>query len=326
MKHDVICLRPEADFTRVGVTPPKSLDILYTSHDHPDLAQLASGARALVVPSTGPRLPDALFAHSQLKLVQFNGAGYDRIDEPLMKKLGIPVCNVPGGSNTAMAEYAVGTALVLLRRFSWSDTEIRAGRYASARQKMFADNLPGIEGLTVGVLGMGIIGLSVSRAFHAFGANIVYFDPAPREAAAAAQIGAKAMAFEALLRASDIVTVHVPLLPQTRGLISTKELAMMKDDAVLIQASRGGIVDEAALAAHLAAGKLRGAAVDVYSTEPPPADNPLLKLSGDAADRILYTPHVAGITRQSFQFLFRQSWNNVEQVLLHGAAPQHRAV
>lgn len=325
MTNEVLCLRPEADFTRVGVTPPKSLAIRYTSHDHPELAAWMKDARALVIPSTGPKLPDALFTNTKLALVQFNGAGYDRVDEPLLKRLGIPVCNVPGGSNTAMAEYAVGTALHLLRRFAWSDAEIRAGRYAAARQKMFADNLPGIEGLTVGVLGMGIIGLSVSRAFRAFGANIVYFDPAPRESKAAAELGAKPMAFNELLRVSDIVTVHVPLLPQTKGMIAARELAMMKDDAVLIQASRGGIVDEAALAAHLAAGKLRGAAIDVYSTEPPPADNPLLKLGGEAAGRILYTPHVAGITRQSFQFLFRESWSNVEQVVLHGAAPRNRA-
>jgi phosphoglycerate dehydrogenase-like enzyme len=234
------------------------------------------------------------------------------------------VCNVPGGSNSAMAEYAVGSALVLLRRFAWSDGEIRAGRYAAARQKMFADNLPGIEGLTVGVIGMGIIGLSVSRAFRAFGASIQYFDPAPREAAAAAELGATPLALDELLRTSDIVTVHVPLLPATRGMIGARELALMKDDAVLIQASRGGIVDEAALAAHLTAGKLRGAAVDVYTGEPPPADNPLLKLSGAAAQRMLYTPHIAGITRQAFAYLFKTSWENVERVVKRGEAPHNR--
>jgi phosphoglycerate dehydrogenase-like enzyme len=98
----------------------------------------------------------------------------------------------------------------------------------------------------------------------------------------------------------------------------------MKDDAVLIQASRGGIVDEAALAAHLSAGKLRGAAVDVYTTEPPPAEHPLLKLSGAAAQRILFTPHIAGITRQAFAYLFKTSWENVERVVRRGEAPLNR--
>jgi hypothetical protein len=164
MAYEVIVLRPEADFLRVGVVPPKSLAIQYTAHDDAGLAGLLREAAALVIPSTGPKLPNALFDNVKLKLVQFNGAGVDRVDEPLMKKPGIPVCNVPGGSNSAMAEYAVASALILLRRFAWSDAEIRAGRYAAARQKMLADNLAGIEGLKVGVVGMGTVGLAVARA------------------------------------------------------------------------------------------------------------------------------------------------------------------
>ncbi len=98
----------------------------------------------------------------------------------------------------------------------------------------------------------------------------------------------------------------------------------MKPSAVLIQASRGGVVDEAALAAHLQSGRLGGAAVDVYSVEPPDASNPLLKLDGEAAGRLLLTPHIAGVTRQSWGILFRAAWDNVERVLLRGQAPLNR--
>jgi phosphoglycerate dehydrogenase-like enzyme len=324
MSHEVIVLRPEADFLRVGVVPPRSLSIHYTSHEDASLAGLLREASALVIPSTGPKLPDALFEGVKLKLVQFNGAGVDRVDEPLMKKLSIPVCNVPGGSNSAMAEYTVASALTLLRRFAWSDAEIRAGRYAAARQKMLADNLPGIEGLEVGVVGMGTVGLAVARAFHAFGAGICYFDPAPRDPKAVAALGARPEALDELLRTSDIVTLHVPLLPATRGMIGARELALMKDDAVLIQASRGGVVDEAALAARLEAGKLRGVALDVYSAEPPTADHPLLSLVGAAAQRVLFTPHIAGVSRQAWATLFRASWENVERVVRLGEAPLNR--
>jgi phosphoglycerate dehydrogenase-like enzyme len=101
-------------------------------------------------------------------------------------------------------------------------------------------------------------------------------------------------------------------------MIGAAQLARMKPGAVLIQASRGGVVDEAALAARLQSGELGGAAVDVYSTEPPPADNPLLALTGDAAQRLLLTPHIAGVTRQSSAFLFRSAWENVARVLIHG--------
>ncbi|HUF80004.1 MAG TPA: NAD(P)-dependent oxidoreductase, partial [Burkholderiales bacterium] len=103
-----------------------------------------------------------------------------------------------------------------------------------------------------------------------------------------------------------------------------RQLAMMKPGAVLIQASRGGIVNETALAAHINSGHLGGAAVDVYSTEPPDTDNPLFAIEGDAARRVLFTPHVAGVTRQSFASLFREAWTNVERVVVRGEAPQNR--
>jgi phosphoglycerate dehydrogenase-like enzyme len=121
-----------------------------------------------------------------------------------------------------------------------------------------------------------------------------------------------------------VVTLHVPLIPTTTGLIGAVQLASMKKGAILIQASRGGVVDETALAASLRAGHLGGVAVDVYSTEPPKPDNPLLTLDGDAAQRLLLTPHVAGVTRQSAAFLFRSAWDNVERVLIKGVPPLHR--
>lgn len=323
MPHDVLCLRPEADFTRVGVSAPAGLEIAYRRPDDPTLAALVKEARAVVIPAVGGKISGALFENSKVKLVQVTGAGVDRLDETAMKKLGIAVANVPGGSNSAVAEYAVGCAIVLLRRLAWSDMEIRAHNYVSFRGRMMADNLPGLEGLTVGVVGMGTVGFAAAEAFRRFGCEIVYSDPTPRDEAAR-KIGAKALSLEELLKVSDIVSLHVPLLPQTRSMIGARQLNVMKPGAVLIQASRGGIVNETALAAHLNSGRLGGAAVDVYSTEPPDTDNPLFALEGEAAHRVLFTPHVAGVTRQSAAILFREAWANVERVLLKGEAPQSR--
>lgn len=323
MPYDVICLRPEADFQRVGALPPQTFTIAYRTPDDAGLPSLMKQARALVIPAVGPKLPAALFEGSTVKLVQVTGAGVDRLDEPALKRRGIAVANVPGGSNSAVAEYAVASASVLLRRFGWANGELRAGRYENFRKRMLADNLTGIDGLLVGVVGLGVIGLAVAQAFHAMGARICYFDPAPREPQAAAAIDARAAALDELLATSDVVTLHVPLLPATQGLIGDRQLAAMKPGAILIHAARGGIVDEAALAAHLASGHLGGAAVDVYSTEPPGADNPLFKLEGEAARRVLLTPHIAGVTRQSFANLFRAAWQNVERVL-RGEAPLNR--
>lgn len=316
MTHDVVCLRPEADFARVGALPPDSLAVAYRAPDDAQLSALVKAARAVVMPAVGPKLAPALFEGSRLALVQVTGAGVDRLDAQAMKRLGIPVANVPGGSNGAVAEYAVTAASMLLRRFAWADAEVRKGNYAAFRSRLLADNLPALEGLTVGVIGLGVIGLAVAEAFAKLGCKVVYGDPEPRERAGA-------LSLDELLRTSDVVCVHVPLLPETRNLIGAAQLAAMKPGAVLVQASRGGVIDEAALAAQLASGRLGGAAVDVYATEPIAADNPLLALEGDAARKLLLTPHIAGVTRQSYALLFRSSWENVERAL-RGEPPRNR--
>jgi phosphoglycerate dehydrogenase-like enzyme len=325
MRPKVLCLRPEADFSRVGVPVPTALDVSYRSPSDPDVPDLFRAAAALVIPAVGPKLPPALFDGARPKLIQVTGAGVDRLDREALVRLGIPVANVPGGSNAAVAEYATTMAALLLRRFAWASGEIRRGRYGEFRARMLTENLGGLDGLTVGVVGLGTIGLAVAHAFHRLGCRLAYYDPAPANAAtAAAAIGAERVELRDLLASADVVTLHVPLLPTTQNLIGRDELRSTKPGAVLINAARGGIVDEAALAETLASGHLGGAAVDVFSTEPPAPDNPLLNLSGEAADRLILTPHIAGVTRQASALLFRSAWENVERVLIDGKPPQTR--
>jgi phosphoglycerate dehydrogenase-like enzyme len=322
---DVVVLRPEADFARVKAPAPKTFSTVYRAPGDASLAADIRQARALVIPAVGPKLDAALFEGSALKLVQVTGAGLDRLDRAAMEKFGIPVANVPGGSNAALAEYAVTCAATLLRRFAWSHAEILKGNYAAYRSRMLADNLGGLEDLLVGIVGFGTIGVAVARAFKNAGARLCYFDPAPPRPEEAAALDAQSMPLDALLAAADVVSLHVPLIPATRNLIGTSQLALMKPDAVLVQAARGGIVDEAALAAALENGKIGGAAVDVYTTEPPTPDNPLLNVKGEGVNRLLLTPHIAGVTRQSAAFLFRSSWDNVERVVVRGETPLNRA-
>jgi phosphoglycerate dehydrogenase-like enzyme len=324
MSNRVLCLRPEDDFSRVGATAPTSLQVAYHAPSDAPVAALIKSSDALVIPAVGPKLAPGLFEGTKLKLVQVTGAGVDRLDQAALTKLGIPVANVAGGSNSAVAEYVVTTASTLLRRFAWADAEIKAGHYAQYRARMIADNLAGIDGLQVGLVGFGTIGRAVARAFQGMGAKLCFFDPAPVDAALAASLDARSVSLDELIATCDVVSLHVPLIPATENLIGADQLSRMKKGAILIQASRGGIVDEAALAASLSSGHLGGAAVDVYSTEPPAADNPLLTLSGEGATRLLLTPHIAGVMRQSAALLFRSSWQNVERVLLQNEPPLHR--
>jgi phosphoglycerate dehydrogenase-like enzyme len=323
MTCDVLCLRPQADFQRADSLPPASLTVAYRGPTDSDVPQLMAQARALVIPAVGPKIPASLFDNSTVRFVQVTGAGLDRLDIPHLQELGIVAANVPGGSNSAVAEYVVTTASLLLRRFAWADAEIRAGRYKEFRARMLTDNLAGLEGLTVGIVGFGVIGVAVAEAFRKSGSQILFYDPVPRDPKITEALDAQSVSLDEVLKISDVVSLHVPLLPSTQGLIAAKQLAMMKADAILIQASRGGIVDEAALADSLRSGRLGGVAIDVYSTEPPDSNNPLFALQGDTARRILFTPHIAGVTRQSAAFLFRSAWRNVARVLIEDQPPLH---
>ena len=315
MTPDVLCLRPEDDFRRADALPPDWVRVAYREPSSSDVPALMRTARVLLIPAVGPPIPTAWFDGSRVSFVQVTGAGVDRLDVETLTSRGISISNVPGGSNAAVAEYAVTAASVLLRQLLWADSDIREGAYVSTRSRMVSANLWGLDGLLVGVIGLGTIGLAVAEAFHARGCLLCYHDPAPVNQAAVTRLGATSVGLDELLGAVDVVTLHVPLLPATRGLIGGRELERMKPGSVLIQASRGGVVDEQALADALREGRLGGAAVDVYSSEPPGTDNPLFQLRGDAARRLLLTPHIAGVTRQSATFLLRSAWQKVLSVL-----------
>jgi phosphoglycerate dehydrogenase-like enzyme len=130
VSYDVACLRPEADFLKVGIVPPEALSIVYLDSDDQQLATTMAQVRAVVIPAVGPKLAPSLFENSDIRLVQVTGSGIDRLDESAMKELGIAVANVTGGSNDAVAEYAIGCALALLRRISWA-RDHRNGRRGS---------------------------------------------------------------------------------------------------------------------------------------------------------------------------------------------------
>src|SRR5262249_12579715 len=177
--------------------------------------------------------------------------------------------------------------------FPAADAEIKRGKYAAVRGRLIADNLPGLEGLTAGIVGFGVIGRAVAAAFHRAGCRIAYHDPAPTDPQAAAALAATSLGLDTLLQQADIVSLHVPLLPSTKGLIGSRELGLMTPAAVLIQAARGGVVDEAALATALKAGRIGGAAVDVYFSETPAAHKTPPFPHGGAAPRPPLPPPLA---------------------------------
>lgn len=250
-------------------------------------------ARASIYITRTTDLPAALMARApNLRLIVKHGAGVDNIDIPAATARGIWVCNTPGGNNsTAVAEGAVTLMLAVLRRVRDMDELVRSGRF-SERWKI---RLRDLTGAKVGLVGFGRIARVTAKICGAgFGAEVAAYDPmlpaADIEAAGAIPMDL------AELMTRDVISVHAPLTEGTRNLIGAAELARMPAHGVIVNTSRGGIIDEAALVAALKAGTIGGAGVDVFEVEPPPADHPLFSLPN-----VVLGPHMAGVTEASMR-------------------------
>lgn len=323
MTADVVCLRPESDFLDVGVAVPGSLRVHFARGQDDVPAGDLTTARALVLPSVGPRMTaDWLDQATMLRLVQFTGAGVDRIGDSCAHRPEVTVANVPAANSREVAEYVLFAAGTLLRGLARADRGVRAGRYAEVRAELSPGAVRSLHSRTVGVVGLGHVGVAVARLMLAVGATVCYTDPAPADPDAARELGLRRLALDELLASCDVVTLHVPLLPGTRGLLGEPQLRRMPRGALLVNASRGGVVDEDALAAVLIDGHLRGAAVDVYQTEPP--GSPLLELPPEVAERVLLTPHIGGVAYEAACALYSQAWANVARVLVEGLPPDNR--
>jgi len=251
-------------------------------------------------------------AHNRLKLVQLMSVGYDRFNIVGARQARIPVA-VNGGANAiAVAEHAIMLMLATLKHVHFLDAAVRRGEWrASASLRVYE-----LYDSTVGIVGMGRIGHEVAKRLANWGARIVYYDPIRLSSERERELGVSYLDLDAVLRAADAVTIHVPLNEKTRHLIDAESLSLMKPTAVLVNTARGGLVDEQALADALREKRILGAGLDVLSAEPPPPDHPLFGL-----DNVVLTPHTAGPTWQSFPRRFANCFANIERVA-RGEKPQ----
>ncbi|MGH8849397.1 MAG: NAD(P)-dependent oxidoreductase [Casimicrobiaceae bacterium] len=232
-----------------------------------------------------------LAAAPRLKVVGRLGVGLDNIDLPACAARAIDVMPATGGNARAVAEYVITVALLLRRGAYEATAAVAAGEWPRAALSRGRE----LAGSTLGVVGFGSIGRLVAELASALGVRVVGCDVAiPDHSPLWSEARAAPRSLDPLLREADIVSLHLPLVAATRGLIDARRLTLMKPDAILINTSRGGIVDEPALAAALRAGRLAGAALDVFAREPLAAAGVL-----DGCPHLLLTPHIAGVTRES---------------------------
>ncbi|GBD31678.1 D-3-phosphoglycerate dehydrogenase [bacterium HR33] len=307
MKHKVV-LADRIDQAGIQLLKQEpEIEVVEVFRNKRDLPGALRDAHALVVRSETRVTRELLEAAPELKVVARAGIGVDNIDVEAATWRGIAVLNAPAGNTVSAAEHAIGLLLALVRRIPWADRSMRCGEWDRQR-------FQGIElrGKTLGIVGLGRIGAHVATLARGFGMRLLAHDPHITEARAR-ELGAELVSLEELLQRADVVTLHLPLTPETRNLLDAKRLALMKPTAVLINAARGGLVDEQALLEALEKGKLAGAALDVFETEPLPPDSPLRK-----AERVILTPHLAGSTVEAQERVGIEICRAVREALLHG--------
>ena len=232
-----------------------------------------------------------LDAAANVKVIGRLGVGLDNIDTAACDARGIQVIPATGANAESVAEYVITAALGGLRGAYYSSRAVEAGTWP---RQMLSQGREA-AGKVMGIIGLGNIGRLTARKAAVIGMRVIAYDSLlPPDNEAWSEVEGPPRTLEALLAESDVVSLHVPLTPATRGLLSGARLALMKHDAILINTARGGLVDEAALASMLRAGRLGGGALDVFENEPLPAGSPLV-----GAPRLLLTPHIAGVTIES---------------------------
>ena len=286
------------------------------SNESGDQVAAVSGADLLFV-MAAPVTGEILSAATRLRFIQKLGAGVDKIDLKTCEQRGIAIARLAGGNAIPVAEHTLLLMLAALRRLPLMDRRTRAGDWLKEEARGVNRQLTGKR---IGLVGFGAIGKALAKLLSGFDVELVYFDPAVPQKEAERQFRILFLPLDELLATADIVSLHLPLLPETAGLISKDRIARMKHGAVLINCARGGLVDEEALAAALVEGRLFAAGVDAFVKEPPIGSRLLI------LDQTVVTPHMAGATVDNFRFVIERAIRNAVQYLGGGGLPEGDAV
>jgi phosphoglycerate dehydrogenase-like enzyme len=286
------------------------------SPESSDQAAVVSEADLLFV-MAAPVTAQILSAAPRLRFIQKLGAGFDKIDLKTCRERDIAVARLAGGNAIPVAEHTVLLILAALRRLPLMDRRTRAGEWLKEEARGVNRQL---TGKIVGIVGFGAVGKVLAKMLTGFAADVLYFDPVLPQPELERQLRVRYSPLEELLATADIVSLHLPLTPETAGLINKDRIAKMKPGAVLINCARGGLVDEKALAAALVEGRLFAAGVDAFAHEPP-IGSPLLAL-----DQTVVTPHMAGATVDNFGFVIERAIRNAALYLSGAGLPREDVV
>lgn len=311
MTYNVLFINPLRDYIqRLEDTVPEGLRLKVMPADTPvpDLCVAAEDADFII---SGIEIPEEVFrAATKVKFIQYMSSGYGQLPLSVLNDLGVPVSQMKTHS-ISVAEHAVTLILSLLRRIPASLQLMREGNWREDLDEMSYSEL---YGKTVGIVGLGNIGRWVGRIVHyGFGANVIFYDRAEIPLTVSELIGAQQVSLAELMSRSDVVSVNLPFNDASHQLIGSEELALMKRSGVIVNVSRGEVIDEQALIEALREERIAGAGLDVYQQEPLDLNSELLSL-----ERAICTPHMAGVGWENVERRIETVWQNIDTVLRGG--------
>ena len=250
----------------------------------------------------------------RLKLIHSEGVAYNGIDIQAAKDRGIYVCNNKGANAGAVAEQTIYLTLALLRSGVIGDNAVRQGRQIEMKEARMREGITDLADCKVGIIGLGDIGQAVARRLRAFGCELYYYSLHRKPADLEQQLQLTYLPLHRLASVCDIVSLHMAVTPETTGMINQEFLSRMKKNSYLINTARGELIDNLALRAALIQGLIAGAGLDTVSPEPVTKDNPLVTLPEDCKNRIIFSPHLGGITSGSFRRMHLKLWENADRI------------
>ena len=271
-----------------------------------------------IAPVTG----DMIARMPNLKLIHSEGVGFDKIDCKAANGRGIPVCNNKGVNADAVAEQTILLMLGLLRKVIVSDAAVRSGKQIEQKEKLMVEGIRELSECRVGLIGFGDIAKAVALRLTAFCCEVFYSSRRPKSREEEERYGVRFLPREELVRTCDIVSLHVPVTTETAGMVDAAFLNAMKPDALLINTARGDLIDNDALCSALCDGTLGGAGLDTIAPEPVSPDHPLLHLPKEAEDRLVFSPHIGGVTSAVFKRAHKNIWKAFEDAA-NGDIPQN---
>ncbi len=303
----IVLVPPSADVGEIArQMAPGGFELVLAQPGTADY-EVALGQAEYMVCYPNVPLKDAFYrAAPRVRIVQLLSAGYDAVDLEAARRAKVPVANNGGANAVSVSEHALMLMLTVARKVVWQHTSVAAGRW---RGNGPAPRMYELHDKTLGIVGLGTIGKKVARLARAFGMRVQYYDIARLTEDQEDALGVRFRLLRELIRTSDVVSLHVPLNASTRHLLGAEELALMKPTAILVNTSRGPVIDEPALTRVLSEGRIFGAGLDVFDQEPPPSGNPLLKL-----DNVVLTAHFAGPTWDNHVARFRNAFDNVQRI------------